>query len=162
MTATKQNTQIIKGKHTLTEEEKVLIGKELADALQNKEDLKQEASVEAQKYKDQISNEDKAIKECLDKIRTGEEDRDYRCRIERDHEQKQKHFVCIDSGRTIKTVPFQAPDYQHELGIETPNDLSQGNGPIDALVEKEEEEEDDNRVKVSELKAKEDRKGDDN
>lgn len=108
-------TRIIKGKHRLTDQELIDAGKELSDGMATKDEIMAQAKTEATKFKDKIEEQDKIIDKAIDKIRTGEEDRDYQCRVERDDEQKQKRYIDVESGKVIKTVPYSASDYQTEL-----------------------------------------------
>lgn len=110
-----KKTKIVKGKHKLSEGEMVDAGKELANALQQKEKISDEAKEKADEFKDKIKEQESAINKCLDKIRTGEEDRDYECNVERDEEKKEKRYIDVDSKRVIKTAPFTAADFQMEL-----------------------------------------------
>jgi hypothetical protein len=107
-------TKIVKGKHSLTDQELIENSQSLASAMKEKEALESAKSEKAKEIAKMIADQDATIKVCLDKIRTGEEDRDYQCKEEKDFEKKVKNYVSIEDGRVIKSVPFQASDYQLE------------------------------------------------
>lgn len=116
MTKTKETvTKIVTGKYELSEKELSLAGSKLADALQSKQSLVDEQKLKNAEYKDRISQVDDSIKKLSDKLRTGEEDRDYECEVIKDEENKEKIFKDIKTKKIIKKVPFTAADYQMRL-----------------------------------------------
>lgn len=121
----KPETKIIKGKHKLTDDEKLKNADALAFAMEEKERLAKKKKDQSAEVDDEIKKQESEITSCLDKIRTGMEDRDFQCKVERDEEQKIKKYIHIDSGELITTAPFVAADYQLELA-ETKDDKSNG------------------------------------
>lgn len=115
MTTTTQEKKIVKGKHKLNDKEKIENSEELAAAMQERERLKEKQKEVSVEYSDKIKEQDAIVNTCLEKIKTGEEDRDYKCNVVRDEEKKIKKFVDEDSGIVIKEVPFVASDYQMEI-----------------------------------------------
>lgn len=124
--------KIIRGKHKLTSEEKILNAEELATAMQDKEFLQARKKEALDGISKQIILKDELINECLDKIRTGEEDRDFECRVDRDYEKKEKVYVDIDSEVEIKRIPFTASDFQTEI---SQDELDEDDEIIDKVPE---------------------------
>lgn len=121
MIKTTEKKVIVKGKHQLTPEEKIQNSEELASAMQQVEKLKEKKKEAIAEIDAEIKVQDNQVASCLDKIRTGEEDRDYECRIDRDDEKKEKKFICVDSGKVVKVAPYTASDFQMEIAQnETP------------------------------------------
>lgn len=108
-------TKIVTGKYELSEKELGVAGANLADALEKKQELVDEQKLKNAEFKDKISQVEDSIKKLSDKLRTGEEDRDYECEVIKDEEAKEKIFKDIKTKKIIKKTPFTAVDYQMRL-----------------------------------------------
>ena len=107
--------QIIKGKHELTEAEQLEIGKRLSDCIGHKAQLEAQLKENSAGMRSQIKTEQEAINTFTDKLRTGEEERDFRCIVTKDFDKREKTFTDEKTGRVIKVQPFTAIDYQLDL-----------------------------------------------
>lgn len=103
--------------YTFTEEEAKQNAKDLAQKLQDAEAAENQLTSIKSEFKAKIDLLKAAITDLRNKVASGTEQRQYRCRVVLDIESKTRIYIDAQTGETIATSPFRAEDYQTALEI---------------------------------------------
>lgn len=104
-----------RAKYTFTENEKKLIGAELASKLDKLDVLKQEMKDAVSGFKERIESENSDIRKLTSNLNTGYEIRFYTCRMTKLFSVKKKQYREISTNKLIEEVDFDTHDHQMEF-----------------------------------------------
>lgn len=103
------------GKVELTGEEIKERSEQLADEIHNLNLIEQEKKAVMKRYASDIEGCKERILNFKNAVRDGYEYRNVECMIERDFKRRIKRFISMDSGKVIRTEPFNDADRQMQL-----------------------------------------------
>ena len=108
-------------KCTLTEEEKKILGEEMAQAVYKKENFEGEIKNNNMKLKEQIKEGDIVISDCAEKIRTGYETREIEVEKVIDRAGNKVIITRIDTGEIIEERELTYNERQMHFGGVVPD-----------------------------------------
>ncbi|MCR4312889.1 MAG: hypothetical protein NUV58_01425, partial [Candidatus Roizmanbacteria bacterium] len=115
--------------YTFTEEEATQNAKDLAEKVSEKSRLEDRKKSVGSEFKSKIDAVAAEINVLARKVTSGEEMREFRCRVELDVPNKKRFYIDLNSGQILKTEPFKVEDYQSTLNFDDET-------PVDELEEK--------------------------
>jgi hypothetical protein len=102
----------------LTDQEKQICGKDIAEALSKKRGLEDRLKSISTQIKAEITSFDAQINVLSEKINTGREFREVKCEIVCDYENGTKRTVRTDTWEIIKETGIPYEDLQGELELD--------------------------------------------
>jgi hypothetical protein len=116
MEAEEKITKVM-GTYKFTNEENRQNGVDLARKLEEQEKIELDFARIKSDFKARLDAVHSEIVSLRNKVQSGEEQRDYECRLELDDDQKERHYIDIHTGILIRAELFHPEDYQREIPI---------------------------------------------
>lgn len=112
-----EKTESVWSTYTFTEEEARQNAKDLAQRLQDREILEGQLTSIKSDFKAKIDSASSDISNLRNKVASGTEQRQYRCRIVLNFKKKIREYYDLNSNTLIETRPLQAEDYQTTIPL---------------------------------------------
>ncbi len=113
-----EKTESVWSTYTFTEEESRQNAKDLAQRLQDREILEGQLTSIKSDFKAKIDSASSDISNLRNKVASGTEQRQYRCRIVLNFKKKIREYYDLNTNVLIETRPLQAEDYQTTIPLE--------------------------------------------
>lgn len=113
-----EKTDLIWSTYRFTDDEARQNAKDLAQKMQDKESLEGQITSIKSDFKAKIDLADATIRDLRNKVASGTEQRQYRCRIALNFKKKIREYYDLNSNALIETRPLQAEDYQTTIPLD--------------------------------------------
>lgn len=113
-----EKTDTIWSTYRFTDEEARQNAKDLAQKMQDKESLEDQLTSIKSDFKAKIDLADATIRDLRNKVASGTEQRQYRCRIALNFRKKTREYFDLNTNVLIETRPLQAEDYQTSIPLD--------------------------------------------
>jgi hypothetical protein len=113
-----EKTETVWSTYRFTDEEARQNAKDLAQKMQDKESLEDQLTSIKSDFKAKIDLADAQIRDLRNKVASGTEQRQYRCRIVLNFKKKIREYFDLNTNVLIETRPLQAEDYQTSIPLD--------------------------------------------
>lgn len=90
------------------------LAKELATLLIEIQAVERERKDVMDEFKHKLDAKEKKANDLVEKIDTGQEERDYECKVEKDYADNKLTYVNVDDGEVVKIEKMGEEDFQME------------------------------------------------